>query len=418
MKKTFIKIITVISIISCIIYIPASVSADSTVTTSAQPAAEYISDDMFENYETVSSTAGAVAASVNEISVTASSAILMEASTGKILYEKEPDTKRPPASITKIMTMILVMEAIESGKMKYTDILTASAHAVSMGGSQIWLKEGEKMSVKDLLKATAVASANDASVVLGEAVAGSEEAFVAKMNQRAKELGMKNTTFLNCCGLDLDGHTSTARDIAIMARELLKHSAIREYSGIWMDYLRDGQTQLVNTNKMVRFYEGATGLKTGTTSKAGYCVCASAKRDSMELIAVILNGSNSNQRFTDAKTLLNYGFANYSIFTPDISNLNIHPIAVSKGTEKELPIANEKVTPILIEKGTEKSIETNVSIPDEAQAPVTSGQLMGKITFTCKGKVLGECRLYAQNDIPEMTFIRGFLKILSALTQL
>ena len=226
----------------------------------------------------------------------------------------------PPASITKIMTLPMVIEALDAGTITLETAVTCSPHAASMGGAQIWLEPGEQMTVHELLKATAISSANDAAVALGELISGSEEAFVARMNERAGELGMKNTTFQNATGLDAQGHLTTARDIAVMSQALLSHPLITEYSTVWMDSLRNGETQLVNTNKLIRFYEGATGLKTGTTDKAGYCVTASAKKNGMELVAVILDGQTSDLRFSAAKALLNYGFANYELANPDIGS--------------------------------------------------------------------------------------------------
>ena len=247
-------------------------------------------------------------------SVDAGAAVLVEKETGTVLYEQNAHDKLEPASVTKIMTLLLVMEAIDSGALSTEDVVTVSAHAASMGGSQVYLKEGEQMSVHDLLKAVAVASGNDASVALAEHLAGSEEAFVQRMNQRAAELGMSDTCFVNCTGLPAAGHLTSAYDIALMSRELiLHHPAIREYTTIWMDSLRGGQFQLANTNKLIRFYEGSTGLKTGSTDAAGYCLSATAERDGMELIAVVLKCPSSDVRSAAASSLLNYGFANYTL---------------------------------------------------------------------------------------------------------
>ena len=252
----------------------------------------------------------------DELTLDTPSALLMEKQTGTVLFAKDEHTPREPASVTKVMTLLLTMEAIDSGALSYDDTVTGSAHAASMGGSQIWLKEGEQMRVEDLIKAVCVVSGNDAAVALGEHLAGSEEAFVARMNERAKELGMNDTHFVNCTGLPADGHVTSAYDIALMSRELIwRHPDIRRFTTIWMDSLRDGASMLVNTNKLVRFYPGATGLKTGSTDSAKYCISATAEKDGMELIAVILGGSTSDKRFTDAKALLNYGFAAYSLVT-------------------------------------------------------------------------------------------------------
>ena len=244
------------------------------------------------------------------VEVPAKSAILMEQSTGQVLCEMNADEQMPPASITKVMTLLLVMEAVESGRLSLEDTVTCSPHASSMGGSQIWLEVGEQMTVQDLIKATAVASANDASVALAEKVAGSEDAFVVMMNERAEQLGMTGTHFVNCTGLDAPGHLTTARDIATMSRILIQHPMIREYSSIWMDSLRGGETQLVNTNKLVRFYDGATGLKTGTTDGAGSCLAATATRNGLSLVAVSLGSATSDERFQSARNILEYGCAN------------------------------------------------------------------------------------------------------------
>ncbi|MGN1320098.1 MAG: D-alanyl-D-alanine carboxypeptidase family protein, partial [Acutalibacteraceae bacterium] len=247
-----------------------------------------------------------------QLDIKAKSAILMEVNTGEILYEMNADEQMPPASITKIMSLLLVMEAVDRGELSLEDVITASEHACSMGGSQIWLEPGESMTVDDLLKAAVIASANDATVALGEQIAGSEEGFVSMMNERASQLGMTNTKFINATGLDADGHISTAHDVAIMSAELIKHDLIKNYSTVWMDTLRDGESELVNTNKLVRFYEGTTGLKTGTTSGAGYCLSATAERNGLSLVAVIMAGETSADRFNGAKKLLDYGFANYA----------------------------------------------------------------------------------------------------------
>ena len=248
------------------------------------------------------------------VEVSAPSAVLMEKETGTVLFAKNEHEKLEPASVTKIMTLLLTMEAIDGGTLRYEDTVTASPHACSMGGSQIWLKEGERLTVDEMLKAVCVVSANDCAVALAEHLAGSEEAFVERMNRRAAELGMNDTTFKNACGLPVEGHVTSAYDIALMSRELmLHHPDIRTYTTVWMDTLRDGASSLVNTNKLVRFYDGTTGLKTGSTSAAGYCISATAEREGMELIAVILKGKTSPERFADAQTLLNYGFATYAL---------------------------------------------------------------------------------------------------------
>ncbi len=410
MKKIVALFLSLLLVVSC----GVNCFADQTEQSFAS---EYISEGMTEDFDNDEENDSLpTSAKPSDLTVSATSAILIEVSTGKVLFEKEADAKRSPASITKIMTLLLAMEAIADGNMKLTDKVTASLHASSMGGSQIWLKEGETMTVDHILKAVTVASANDASVALGEHISGSEEAFVARMNERAKELGMNNTNFINCCGLDVENHYSTARDIAIMSAQLLKHDLIKKYSTIWMDSLRNGETQLVNTNKLVRFYEGATGLKTGTTDDAGYCVSASAKKGDTELVAVILDGETSDKRFADAKALLNYGFANYVIATPDLSHIIPEPIKVNKGCDTWVDTVLEKPSPVLVNKGSQDDIELKITLAESVTAPVTAGQILGKITYLSKGEVVGESKILAKTSVELLTFWKAFLKILKSAT--
>lgn len=341
------------------------------------------------------------------------SAVLMDQKTGKILYAQNGDEKMPPASITKIMTLLLVMEEIDAGKLKYTDKVTCSAHASSMGGTQIWLEVGEQMTVEELLKATCVNSANDASVALGEHVSGSEEIFVDLMNRRAKQLGMTNTTFKNATGLDADGHLTTAHDIALMSRELLNHRDITKYTTIWMDSLRDGKTGLVNTNKLVRYYEGCTGLKTGTTDGAGCCVSASAKRGDMELIAVVMGAENSDNRFSAARKLLDYGFANYQHYTVK-NDRSLAPVKVEKGIKSSVEVKADTDFSTVIPKGQEDKIEEKMEIASSLKAPVEKGQTVGKITVTLEGEKLCEIPIKAVGYVGK----RGFFSSLRMLIQL
>lgn len=333
--------------------------------------------------------------------LSAKSAILMEISTGKVLMELNPDEKLSPASITKVMTILLVFEALEDGKIALEDKVTASQNASSKGGSQIWLKEGEVMTVHELLKATVIASANDACTALGEYVAGDETAFVGMMNEKAKELGMTNTCFENCSGLDdtVTNHYSTARDVAIMSCELMKYEKVKEYTTIWMDTLRNGETQLVNTNKLIRYYDGATGLKTGTTSKAGYCVSATAERDGMELVAVVLGSDNSKERFEDAKKMLSWGFANYTIYQPKIDRSLITDVSVLYGKESVAKSVVDKPKPILIEKSMKDKITQRVDMCVDVEAPVEKNQTFGKIYFEIDGKKVGECSILSEKRI-------------------
>ncbi len=386
------------------------------IETPTQVATEYMSEGMYLDFDPLETTPTATAPKGLEVSATA--AVLMERQSGKILYEKNADSRRSPASITKIMTLLLTMEAVEEGRVALTDRVAASAHACSMGGSQIWLEEGELMTVDHLLKAVCVASANDAAVALGEHLAGSEEAFVMQMNQRAKQLGMKNTNFVNCCGLDAENHLTTARDIAIMSRELIAHSLITEYSTIWMDTLRDGETQLVNTNKLVRFYEGATGLKTGTTDDAGYCVSATARRDGMDLIAVVLDGATSDKRFADAKQLLNYGFANFAVTVPTLNEPLPEQLQVSGGVASAVAITAEQPPSLLVEKGKKEKVISKVTVAERVQAPVVAGQVVGKITYLLDEQVVGESRVLAARDVPKRTFWFSFCQMAKSLFQI
>ena len=336
--------------------------------------------------------------------VQAPSAVLMEAQTGKVLFEKNDHEKRACASITKVMTLLLVMEALDSGKIGLTDTVSVSKHASSMGGSQIWLKEGETMSVDDLLKATVIASANDCAVVLGEYVAGSEEEFVAQMNQRAKQLGMKDTTFKNCYGLDEDGHLTSAYDIALMSRELIKHPKIYNYTKTWMDSLRGGKTQLVNTNKLLKTYNGITGLKTGTTGKAGSCMAATAERDGVKLISVVLGCTDTKLRFSSAASLMDYGFANYSVTQPAIPKEATAPVEVRNGMQRQVGTTVDSGTSILVPKGKGSGVKYSVTMNPDVAAPIKKGQALGKVTCSLDGSVLQEYTIRAQNSVEPITF--------------
>ncbi|MGI5894187.1 MAG: D-alanyl-D-alanine carboxypeptidase family protein [Candidatus Merdivicinus sp.] len=336
--------------------------------------------------------------------IPAKSAVLMDAASGQILFEMNAHEKTPPASITKIMTMLLVMEALEEGKIGYQDKVTCSDHAAEQGGSQIWLEPGETMTVEELLKATAVNSANDASMALAEYVAGTEEAFVSQMNARASELGMANTCFQNPTGLDEDGHYSTAYDIALMSKELLKHEDITRFSTIWMDSLRGGETALTNTNKLVRFYEGCTGLKTGTTDGAGSCLAASAMRNDLHLIAVSMGSTTSDDRFSSCRTLLDYGFSAFESFTPHLDPAQLSAIAVQNGVHPFVSLIYEEIPSLLVAKGKADEIGCTVSIPDTISAPISEHQAVGKISYTLDGRLLAEVNVLAEHAVPLMTF--------------
>lgn len=346
------------------------------------------------------------------------SAILMEPYTKTILYENNIDEKTAPASITKIMSLLLVMEAIDNKTLNLEDVLTCSDHAAGMGGSQIWLEPGEAMTVDDLLKATVIASANDATVVLGEAIAGSEEGFVAMMNEKAKTLGMNNTNFINCTGLDAEGHYSTAHDVAIMSCELIKHELIKQYTTVWMDSLRGGESELVNTNKLVRFYEGTTGLKTGTTSTAGYCLSASAVRDGTEFIAVIMGSETTNDRFESAKKLLNYGFANFSLTEIHPEKTEAFSVEIDDGEKKEFNAKADGVLKLLLKKNEGKEIRQEVNLKEDIEAPVRKGDKVGNIDIFMGDEQIGSIDITAAENVEKMSFFTALKWLLSGLVTL
>lgn len=377
-------------------------------------ATEYMSEDLTADASGVLSVSAKQDAE-DTLEIQGKSAVLMERDTGKILYSLNPDERCAPASITKIMSLLLIMEAIDNGKLTLDTMVTASEHACSMGGSQIWLEPGETMTVNELLKATVIASANDATVALSEAVSGSEEAFVGAMNRKARELGMKDTNFVNCSGLDAEGHLTTARDIAIMSCALLKHDLIKDYTTVWMDSLRDGESQLVNTNKLVRFYEGATGLKTGTTSAAGFCVSASAEKQGMELCAVVLGASNNDERFGTARKLLNHGFANWGLHTVTVNKKDIPEIKVQKGCSKTVTAVPEGKGKYLIEKEAEGKLTTEVDIAESFAAPIAKGQKLGTVKVKFGEKTIGEIDLIAAEAVEKLTFLKALSRIFEAL---
>lgn len=345
------------------------------------------------------------------LTISAKSAILIERSTGTVLFEHDADKQMPPASITKVMTLLLVFEAMDEGKFGMETEISASEHACSMGGSQIWLEPGETFTVNELLKAAAISSANDACVALGEAVSGSEETFVELMNARAAELGMKNTVFKNCTGLDAEGHLSTARDIAIMSAELLKHPEIKNYSTVWMDSLRDGATELTNTNRLVRFYKGCTGLKTGSTDEAGCCLSASAERDGMELISVTLGSPNTDERFAAGRKLLDYGFANFALVKMQPPEEYLLPVPVTHGTtDSVMPVCGETAA-FLLKKGQKDGVEQSVYLPTELEAPIKAGDAIGRVTVTLNGGEIGGYDIVAAEDVPRMGFFAALKKL-------
>ena len=334
-----------------------------------------------------------------DLGLNAKSAILMEESTGNILYESNPDERLPIASVTKVMTMLLIMEAVDSGKISLDDMVTVSENAMSYGGSTMFLETGEQLTVNDMLKGIAVASANDGCVAMAEHLAGSESAFVDMMNEKAKKLGMENTHFMNTNGLDEDDHYSSARDVAIMSRELMKHETIFNYTSIWMDTLRGGKFQLANTNKLIRFYDGANGLKTGSTSKALCCLSAAAKRNDMQLIAVVLGAPTSAERFASAKSLLDYGFANYAVNTQITAGDEVQKIAVEKGVDEEVGVVAGDSCSTLMKKGHEDNITKEIKIDETITAPIEAGQKIGTMTISRDGEVIADIDLNASSTV-------------------
>ena len=346
------------------------------------------------------------------------SAILMDAATGTVLFEKNADEAREPASVTKIMTLLLVMEALDSGAIGWEDQVTASAAAAGKGGSQIYLEEGEQLSLDEMLKSVVVSSANDCATALAEHVAGSEAAFVARMNQRAAELGMEHTHFVNCTGLDDEpearAHLTTARDVAIMSRALLGHEAIRNYTTIWTDTVRNGSFGLANTNKLVRFYRGTTGLKTGYTSKAGHCLSASASREGLELIAVVLGADSSTHRFEDAKALLNWGFAGYALAQPG-EGVELAPIPVTLGARETVQPVLENAGPLLLEKAQAAALTRELELPEALEAPVEPGQRIGTLRIRAGETLLAELPVAASDGVPKLSLWQLWLRVLQAV---
>ncbi len=351
-----------------------------------------------------------------ESSLPRKSALLMEASTGKVLFADNENERLPIASVTKVMATLLIMEAIDQGKMALTDTITVSERAASMGGSQVFLEPGEQMSVDDLLKSLIVVSANDATVALAEAVYGSEEAFIAAMNARGKELGLENTNFANTNGLPAEGHYSSALDVAITTQALLKHPLVLNYTGIWMATIRNGAFGLANTNKLVRFYKGANGMKTGFTSEAGYCLSATAKRDGMQLIAVVLGSPTSEDRFALAKQLLDFGFSNYKVVTPELELPAGLPVTMGVQDQVGLTAASPS---LLLEKGAANNLAVSLELPASVEAPVKKGQVLGTAIFSQNGTVLARTNILAAEEIKKIglgTMIRRiFTNIFSVL---
>ena len=348
----------------------------------------------------------------NSLSLESGSAILIEQTTGKILYAHNIHEQLRPASVTKVMSILLIMEALDSGKISLTDSVPCSENAASMGGSQIWLDPRETLTVDEMLKAICVNSANDCVVAMSEFIAGSEEAFVQMMNDKAKELGMNDTCFKNCHGLDEDGHVTSAYDISLMSKELLNnHPSVTKYTTIWMDTLRDGKSQLSNTNKLIRTYKGATGLKTGSTSLALYNLSASATRDDLSLIAVIMKAPSTKVRFAEAQKLLDYGFNTFSFKQFGKKDEIVKRISVNKGVTSSVDAMLEDNAGTLIEKGKDKNIEQNLTLEENIMAPVKAGQKIGEISFTLDGETLSSVNIVAKNDVEKIGFFAMVKKI-------
>ena len=363
--------------------------------------------------------AGAILPAVRaaELDLPAPSYVLMERSTGEVLLEHNAHERLRPASVTKVMTLLLIMEALDDGRIGWDDMVQTSAAAAAKGGSQIYLEENEQLPMEEMLKSIVVSSANDCACAMAEHIAGSEAAFVEMMNARAEQLGMTDTHFVNCTGLDDEPeaaeHLTTAYDIALMSRELLGHEAIKKYTTIWMDTVRDGQFGLSNTNKLVRFYDGTTGLKTGYTSAAGHCLSASAERNGMELIAVVLHCASSTDRFESAKALLNYGFSNYALVTPEPGELPAVPVTLGTAAEITPVLADE--TPLLIDKALAAGVETRVCVDESVTAPVEAGQTLGTLTITSGSQTIDERDLIAPESVGALRWGDVYLQMLRAL---
>lgn len=398
----FIIIFFIISI-SCISFCTNSIyvwsnlsnSIDQNITTDSNSNINTIDNNISNEIQTSSS--------LDSLNLESGSAILIEQNSGKILYEHNIYEQLRPASVTKIMSILLIMEALDSGKISLTDKVPCSEVASKMGGSQIWLDVREELSVDEMLKAICVASANDCTVAMAEFISGSQEAFVAQMNNKAKELGMNDTTFKNCHGLDEDGHVTSSCDISLMSQELLKkHPSITKYTTIYMDYLRDGKSELVNTNKLIRNYQGATGLKTGSTGLALYNLSASATRDNLSLIAVIMKAPSTSVRFAEAKKLLDYGFSNYSYKEFAKSGDTLYKVNVSKGVESNVDAIFKDNAGALVKKGETSNIEQNVNLDENISAPIMKGQKLGEVTYSLNGEILNTIDIISDEEIKKI----------------
>ena len=390
MKKLFSIFICMIVLLNCIMF-----SASASV------------DEGLEENDTVAEI-------TNSLEINAKSAVLMDAKTGTVLFMKNASEALPPASVTKIMTLLLVAEAIDNGSISLDDTVFVSANAASMGGSQIFIKEGEEFSIRDLLKSTVIASANDAAVALAETISGTEEGFVARMNERAAQLGMKNTHFENATGLDdtVTNHLTSAYDIALMSRELIKHGCVTEYSNVWQDSIRNGEFILTNTNRLVRYYDGCTGLKTGSTDKAGFCVSATANRDGMHLIAVVMGAETRDERNNAARAMLDYGFSNYALYTEPECELEYIP--VTRGMRDSVAVYSAAFSK-LVNKADKKRIVKEFSISDSLTAPVKSGQVIGSVTYKLGDEVIGKCDIFVKEDIAKIGVKDLFFRLMNMI---
>ncbi len=417
-NKKIIKIISFTLIILTIFTFSVVLGADETMYVwsaeaeplSSQTSTNVAANETSENTNTVASTVTSAEESSgeqssNSLNLESGGTILIEQKTGTVLYEHNPHEQLRPASVTKVMSLLLIMEALDSGQIALTDKVPCTEDAAGMGGSQIWLEVGEELTVDEMLKAICVVSANDCTVAMADYLCGSQEAFVEKMNARAKELGMNDTTFKNCHGIDEDGHVTSAYDIALMSRELLNnHPTILNYTTIWMDTLRNGESELVNTNKLIRNYKGATGLKTGSTSVALYNLSASATRDGLSLIAVIMKAPTTKIRFSEAQKLLDYGFSNYQYKDLATKGTVLKEAEVTKGVTSKVNLILESDVGVLVKKGEDKNIEQTVNIIENLAAPVYEGQKVGEIIYTLNGEEVGKTNILAASSVEKKTF--------------
>lgn len=401
----FISLILILLSISALSCAAKANSEDETAT-------ECMSEDLTEptGVEYVETAAAAA-----QLELNAKSAALIECDTGTVLFKKNSHERLAPASVTKVMSLLLVMEAIDAGKLTLDTKITSSEHAASMGGSQIWLEPNEVMTVDELLRAAVIASANDATVALAEAVSGSDEGFVAAMNSRAAELGLSDCNFVNPTGLDAENHYMSAYDIAVISAELLRHPLIKKYSTVWMDTLRDGKTGLVNTNKLVRFYEGTTGLKTGTTDKAGCCLSASAQRGNLSVVAVVMGADTSKDRFADARKLLDYAFANFERRTVAVDKASLLPVKVSGGIKSEISVAPESDAELLLQKGMTDGLSQEVKLKKSVSAPVKKGDAVGVCNIKYNGDIIKKVNILAAEDAGKLKFLSGLKCLLGEI---